>query len=356
MTEASEGTRGATSHANATSRSGAWLDAAKAHAPGLALALTVAAAAGFVSDHYGAPVMLMALLIGMAFNHLATAPATGPGIELAARTVLRVGIVLLGARITLAQIGSLGFEAVAMVCAFTALTIGPGLALAPLLGRRARFGLLSAGAVAICGASAALALSAVIPRRANDGEFERDTLFVVIAVTAFSTVAMVAYPIVFASLGFKDVETGFLLGATIHDVAQVVGAGFSVSDEAGETATITKLLRVTLLPVVLVIVLLAGRRMGGGGDAGVVSFPLFVVGFVVLAALNSAGAVPPSVGEWLSTASRLCLITAIAALGVKTSLKAMAEVGGRHIGLVVAETMVLLALALTALVMLRPFG
>ena len=325
--------------------------------PGVALALTIGAAAGFVSDHYGAPVMLMALLIGMAFNHLAAAPSTKPGVDFAAKAVLRFGIVLLGARITFAEIGSLGLGAVALVCLFTALTIGSGLALAPLLGKRARFGLLSAGAVAICGASAALALSAVIPRRANDGgEFERDTLFVVIAVTTLSTVAMIAYPILFGALDLTDREAGFLIGATIHDVAQVVGAGFSISEEAGEVATITKLLRVTLLPVVVVAILLAGRIGGHGGDAGAVSFPLFVVGFVALAGLNSVGGLPPVVGGWLTEASRVCLVTAIAALGVKTSLRAMGAVGGRHIALLVMETLVLLALATAALLVLRPFG
>ena len=341
----------ATQPGAALSRGAALVERARALFPGLALAMTVAAAAAFVSDHYGAPAMLMALLIGMAFNFLADVPSTKPGVDWAAKAVLRLGIVLLGARITFAQIGSLGMEAVLLVCAFTALTIGSGFAIAPLLGRRMRFGLLSAGAVAICGASAALALSAVIPRGRGWEGGERDTLFVVIAVTTLSTVAMILYPVLFAMLDLSEREIGFLIGATIHDVAQVVGAGFSVSDAAGETATITKLLRVTLLPVVLVVILLGSR---GQGDGSAVKFPLFVVGFVALAGLNSLGAVPPLLGDWLGTASRACLVTAIAALGVKTSLKAMGEVGGRHIATVVIETLALLALALGAVLLLRP--
>jgi uncharacterized membrane protein YadS len=106
------------------------------------------------------------------------------------------------------------------------------------------FGILSAGAVAICGASAALAISSVLPKGENS---ERDTVFTVISVTALSTIAMIAYPVIIALFHLDHVAIGVFLGGTIHDVAQVVGAGFSVSEETGNVATFTKLLRVAML-------------------------------------------------------------------------------------------------------------
>ena len=313
-------------------------------APGVGLALTVAAAASFLAEHYGGPVMLFALLIGMAFNFLATEGRCAAGIGFSSRTVLRLGVALLGVRITFSDISALGIGSVLAVIGLIALTVATGFAASRFFGRKWRFALLTGGSVAICGASAALALAAVIPP--ND-KMERNTLFTVVAVTTLSTVAMVAYPILFAALGLDDVEAGFLIGATIHDVAQVVGAGYSVSDEAGEIATIVKLLRVALLPVVLLIVIACLRSRPTEGARP--NVPGFVVAFAVIVAANSLGFIPKVAAEAASDTSRWMLVTAISALGVKTSLKAMTEVGGGHIGIVVIETLVLLGAA-TALV------
>lgn len=310
-------------------------------APGLALALTVAAAASFLADHYGGPVMLFALLIGMAFNFLATEGRCAAGIGFAARTVLRLGVALLGVRITFGDISTLGMETVLSVCGLIILTIATGFIVAPLFNRKWRFALLTGGSVAICGASAALALAAVIPP--ND-KLERNTLFTVVAVTTLSTVAMIAYPILFTMLGLSDIEAGFLIGATIHDVAQVVGAGYSVSVEAGETATVVKLLRVALLPVVLLIVIACLRARPAEGARP--SVPWFVIAFAVLVVANSVGLVPAPAADAAAEASRWMLVTAISALGVKTSLKALTEAGSGHIGIVVIETIVLLGAAL----------
>lgn len=319
------------------------LTAARGLAPGIVLALTVAAAASFLGEHYGAPVMLFALLIGMAFNFLAEETSCAAGVVFASRTLLRAGVALLGLRLTLGDLADLGWETALAVIALIALTVASGFAGARLFGRGWRFGLLTGASVAICGASAALALAAVIPKNSL---LERNTLFTVIAVTTLSTIAMIAYPILFSALGLDDRAIGFLIGATIHDVAQVVGAGYSVSLEAGDTATIVKLLRVAMLPIVLTVVILALRFGSVETSGGRPQLPSFVVAFAVFAALNSIGVVPAAVNEAASTLSRALLVTAIAALGIKTSLKAMTQVGGGHIGVVVLETLVLLAAAL----------
>ena len=308
---------------------------------GLALAVTIALCAGFLSEHYGAPVMLFALLVGMAFNFLADHPKCAGGITFASKSLLRMGVALLGFRLSLGDVTAQGWEPVAVIIALVVLTIASGALLAPLFKRKIAFGILTGGATAICGASAALAISAVMPKRDN---LERDTLVTVVAVTTLSTVAMVLYPLLFSVLGFNDEQAGFLIGATIHDVAQVVGAGFSISDEAGNVATLTKLQRVLLLPLVILAILLATQK----SDGERVGIPLFVIAFIVFMLINSTGVLPEAIVASFVEASRWMLITAIAALGVKTSLGAMVNLGGNHIALVVAQTVFLLGAAIAA--------
>ena len=308
---------------------------------GVMLALAVAAAARFFSDHYGAPAMLFALLFGIAFNFLSTDDRCAPGIEFASKTLLRAGVALLGFRLSLSEIASLGAGSLLAVAGLLVLTIAFGILVAPLLGRHWRFGLLTGGAVAICGASAALAISAVLPRREG---LEKDTLFTVMAVTTLSTVAMVTYPILTKLLGFGDAETGFVIGATIHDVAQVVGAGYSVSEIAGNLATLVKLERVALLPIVLLAITL----FSGKGERKGVGLPAFLVGFVACVLINSSGLTPPVVQTSAATLSQWLLTIAIAGLGIRTSLKVMLDLGPRHLILVVAETLFLLFAALLA--------
>lgn len=318
---------------------------ARALYPGVAAAVVIAMAASLLGAHYGAPVMLFALLIGMAFNFLSETEQCAEGVGFAAKTLLRLGVALLGARITVSEFAALGVGSIATIIGLMAATIAVGFLAARLFGRGWRFALLTGGSVAICGASAALALAAVIPRNPARDVQERNTLFTIAAVTMLSTIAMIAYPVLFQALDLSDAQIGFLIGATIHDVAQVVGAGYSVSTEVGDTATLVKLIRVSLLPVVLLIVIAALRSKATGGAPGL---PWFVTGFIILSALNSLGLLPALVAAKLSAASQALLVVAIAALGVKTSIKAFVELGPAHIGVVVMETLLLLGCALLA--------
>jgi len=312
--------------------------------PGVVVAATIAAAATFLSEHYDAPVMLFALLLGMAFNFLSEdGGKTKAGIQFSSKGLLRVAVGLLGAQITITQIMQLGITPVITVVAAVILTIGFGVVAARVFGLPRQFGILTAGAVAICGASAAMAISTVLPRGENH---ERDTVFTVVAVTTLSTIAMIAYPMLISLFGLNHSDVGFFLGGTIHDVAQVVGAGYSVSEETGVVATFTKLLRVAmLLPVVLGLSFLFRKSNQGGSAKG--TFPSFLLVFAGLVILNSLGVVPEPVLEFIKSVSRWFLVTAIAALGVRTSLRQIADVGGRAIGLIVAETLFLAGLVLS---------
>lgn len=322
----------------AVDRAFPFYDRARLLAPGILLSFTIAAAATFLGEHYTAPVMLFALLVGMAFHFLSVEGRCAPGIEFTAKRLLRIGVALLGARVTLEQIFALGAGPIVLVLLCVVVTMGVGLALARLFGRSWSFGLLTGGAVAICGASAALAISAVLPKTSGS---ERDTLFTVIAVTTLSTIAMVLYPILFDRLGFDGTKVGVLIGATIHDVAQVIGAGYAISPETGDIAAYVKLLRVALLPVVVIAIAFATTSRGSSGAV----VPLFAVAFAVILLVNSVGLIPASLGEAMSATSRWLLVGAIAALGMKTSLKAMFALGPGHIAVLALETVVLAGMA-----------
>ncbi|MGY4532296.1 putative integral membrane protein (TIGR00698 family) [Pseudomonas sp. TE3786] len=313
-------------------------------APGITLSLVVAAAATFLSEHYGAPVMLFALLLGLALNFLAADGACKAGIEFTARTVLRIGVALLGMRITLEQIAALGWKPFALVVILVVVTIGCSVLAARALGFQRLFGMLTGGATAICGASAALALAAALP---NHPKKERATLFTVIGVSALSTLAMILYPMIANALGLSPQQAGVFLGATIHDVAQVVGAGYSMSPETGDIATVVKLMRVAmLLPVILCAALITRAQGVEPGAQRPPLLPWFAVGFLILACINSTGWVPALVQGGVNEASRWCLVVSIAALGMKTQLKELATVGIKPILLMVGETVFLVVLVL----------
>ena len=183
---------------------------AKPLLPGLMLSATIAAAASFLGAHYGAPVMLFALLLGMAFNFMHTEGPCGAGVDFVAKFVLRLGVGLLGIRIALEDLAQIGISGAALLVGLIAATIATGFIAAPLFKRQWRFALLTGGAVAICGASAALAIAAVIPH--ND-KTERNTLFTVMAVTALSTIAMVILSAAVRRAGLLGcLEQGFLIG------------------------------------------------------------------------------------------------------------------------------------------------
>jgi len=308
--------------------------------PGLVATVVVALAATYLSDHYHAPPVIFALLLGMALNALSSEARYTPGIDLSARSLLRLSVALLGLRITFGQIGELGWSTAALVIVAVPLTIGFGWLFARAFKLDSRFGVLSGGAVGICGASAAMAIAVAWPRK----DSERDTVLVIACITTFSTIAMVVYPALLSHLHLDALQAGRFLGGSIHDVAQVVAAGYATSPKAADTATIVKLMRVAmLLPVVLVISLATARRLDKATRAQnkVVLLPGFLLGFVALAALNGFHLVPQQVGVALTEVSRWLLVISVAALGMKTSARDIMSVGGTAIGLIAAETIFL---------------
>ena len=208
------------------------------------------------------------------------------GIEFSSKAVLRVGVALLGARITAHQILELGAMPIATVVVAIVSTIALGAFVARGLGLGRSFGVLSGGAVGICGASAALAIASVLPRTP---ESERDTILTVVTVTLLSTIAMIIYPLFVTALGFDHVHAGIFLGGTIHDVAQVVALAIRFRPRRATSPLTSSFCGSACCcrwfspsPSWSVAERRAAWRREG-------HLPLFLIGFAVLVALNSAG-------------------------------------------------------------------
>jgi uncharacterized integral membrane protein (TIGR00698 family) len=329
--------------------------------PGVLLSALVAvaavAAAPVVALVAPIPAMVIALLIGIALNSVASRPLFQPGIVFCLKTILRWAVALLGLRIALGEIAALGLTTALLVIVAMAATLLAGFALARAFAQNPAYGALAGAGTAICGASATLATSIVLPPYKGK---EADVAFVVVAVNALSTLAMLAYPLICRLLGLDEQSTGVMLGATIHDVAQVVGAGYAVSDEAGNTAVIVKLFRVLLLfPVVMIIGWMFAAR-AVTAEVAKIPVPVFALVFVALCVFNSVADALPAIAPAfalikppLVAASTWGLLIAIGALGLGTSLTAIATLGWRHVVTVLGTTAVILVVATVGLALLR---
>lgn len=329
--------------------------------PGLALAGGIALAAQLCAPYVGRlapiPPIVIALVIGIALNPLAGHPAVKPGTAFCMRVVLRWAVALLGLRVALGDIAALGLGTCLLVIAAMMATVVSGFAFARWSGRPDGFGALIGVGTAVCGASATLACATVVP------EYKRksaDVAFVVVAVNALATLAMLLYPPLCIALGFDDRTAGVMLGGTIHDVAQVVGAGYAISEAAGNTAVIVKLFRVFLLfPTVLAVGWYFTRKGAKHGEARV-PVPVFALMFLLLCGVNSAMSYVPALAPIYAplkaaalSASAWALLFAIAALGLATSLKTLVELGWRQIAGAFATSAVIFAIVTAGLIAIR---
>jgi uncharacterized integral membrane protein (TIGR00698 family) len=334
---------------------------AVALAPGILLSALVAAlgyiAAPLVAKAVPIPNMVIALVAGIALNPLAARPVVQTGMNFCVKTLLRWAVALLGLRVGLGDIAALGLQTAVLIVIAMAATIVSGFVFARWYGRGAGFGALVGVGTAVCGASATLATSTVVPEYKGKAA---DIAFVVVAVNALATLAMLVYPPLCIALGFDAQTTGVMLGGTIHDVAQVVGAGYAVSEPAGNTAVIVKLFRVFLLLPVVLSVGWYFTRMGMRHGEAHVPVPVFAIVFLLLCILNST---MPLVPSWmpiyaptksvLAEVSTWGLLLAIGALGLGTSVKTIVGLGWRHITTVLGTTAVIFVMVTTGLILMR---
>jgi len=296
------------------------------YTPGIILAVVIAIAARFLANNYDVPSMLMAILIGMSLNFLSEEGKCIKGLNFSSKYILYLGIILLGTRIDFENILSINQNIIFLVIFGVILTILFSILLLRIFGFQYRFGILIGGAIAICGASAAMAISSVLPK--DDKSNERLT-FVILGVTIISTFCMIFYPIISNFLNMDEKSSGIFFGATIHDVAQVVGAGFTVSDYTGEIATLIKLFRVTLLfPVVLCISLMSYKfKLINDVDKKTPLVPYFIIIFICIVVINSFNLIPNNIKFLSNEFSSWFLLIAIAAVGTKTRLQNLKIIG-----------------------------
>lgn len=338
-------------------------------APGVALCVGVVLAAvaavpvvswllSAIGLKFSLPAIVLALVIGMGLHKVSLRPEMKAGVAWCAKPLLRFAVGLLGLRIALGDIAGLGVGAALTVIVGMASTIVMAMWLARQLGCSDGFGALSGAANAVCGASATVATSTVLPDYKGK---EADVVFTVVMANAISTIVMLAYPPLCAWLGLSPRATGIMLGATIHDMAQVVGAGYAVSEPVGDVAVVVKMFRVfLLLPVVVAIGWWFHRNQTSADGKAVAAppVPTFAVAFLVLCFVNSILLAIPAlkplylpIKGLLSQASSWGLLIAIGALGLGTSLEQLLRVDWRQLFVFLAATILILAIG-TAGVML----
>jgi uncharacterized integral membrane protein (TIGR00698 family) len=322
-------------------------------APGLLLGAAVAAAA-FGLRASGLPAvsgispLMLSILLGMGVRNLFGRPeAARAGLAFALRGPLRAGIVLLGLQVTLGEILGIGVAGLALLSFALGSTflvtvwLGSRMGVDPGLSR-----LLAAG-TGVCGASAIVATNTVA--RASD----EAVAYALATVTLYGTIAMFAYPVLAPLLPLSTEAYGLWTGASIHEVAQVVAAGFALGQDTGEAATVAKLARVLMLaPLVLLLGAWVARRAGAAGSPQAKApFPLFVFGFLAMVLLAGTGWIGTDVRQAANLLTQALLALALAAVGLETDLRRLIAQGWRPLALGALATLWIAAstLALTIL-------
>jgi len=336
--------------------------------PGLAFTIVVAALArlahGLLPKEVGDPVgeVIVAVLLGLIVGNTFRLPQfLAPGIRISYQTILRLAIVLLGARFSFQQVVAIGGKALIMIVILMALALAVAHLLGRLAGVPSKLSSLIGVGTAVCGNSAITATAPVI--RASDEEVS----FAIATNTLFGTLAVFLYPALGHLLGFGDGVFGTWAGTAVNDTSQVVATGFAFSEAAGRVATAVKLTRNALMGGVIVLMGLLHSR--GGDESGRraslgqrlrQSLPAFVLGFLAMAVLNTFGAfeslsaaVGRNVQDDMKSAASFLILVALSGVGLGTRVGSMRKMGLRpfYVGLATAATT-----SLASLVLIRLLG
>ncbi len=311
----------------------------------IALSVLLTALALLATDFVGISAVLLTLIFGLVLNPLIDRPALTarltPGLDFTLGIPLQIGTGLLGLKITheLLELLSPGILLVIVTGVFLTLAVSV------IVNRWVKWQTLEAAmtgvSVAICGASALMAMSLVIKKgRLN----QQALLSLIMTVIGLSAASMVIYPMMVKLLGIDGAMGGLIMGATIQQISQAVAAGAVFGPDGMAVATMTKMLRVAcLVPVMLIFIAFWGRNddQSKGKFNPLSHMPAFMYLFVVLAVLNIFGFIPQAVCTLLGSLANALILLAVAAIGIKTNLRALFSVGIKPIVLMTIDSLFL---------------
>lgn len=288
--------------------------------------------------------MISAIFVGMLFANMVGFPAAAnDGIAIAGKRLLRLAVAMLGLQLTFTQLAAIGIEGLAFATVALLSTFFFTVWAGRLLGVDRRLTLLLAAGTSVCGASAIAGANAVT--RADDA----DVSYAVACITLFGTIAMFFYPFLLAAFDIGPQAYGLWIGLSIHEVAQVVGAGFQGGEMAGQTAVVAKLARVMMLaPLVIGLAIFVARPVDDHPTRrpGVQLLPFFILGFLLLTILNSTGLLPEQIRTPIVSATPVLLTAAMGALGLGTSFTKLKQRGFRPLLLSAIASLFIAAAAL----------
>jgi uncharacterized integral membrane protein (TIGR00698 family) len=338
--------------------------------PGVALCVAITLAARAIQTAevrlFGHPfveAIVLAILLGTALRTLWTPGARWkPGIDLSARLLLEIAVVLLGASVSFRAVAAAGpalFAGIIMVVAFA---IAASYGVSRALGLSRRLSMLVACGNSICGNSAIAAVAPVI------GADEQDVASAIAFTAILGVIVVLALPLLIPVLGLSFFQYGVLAGLTVYAVPQVLAATMPVSAISSQIGTLVKLVRVLMLgPVVLALSLRRGRADRATASAGELAVsgaeskrtarrplvPWFILGFLALATARSVGLLSDGLVQPLAATAGLLTVISMAALGLGVDVRAVARVGGRVTMAVTASLIVLLAISAGLIRLLR---
>src|SRR5271168_4251815 len=340
--------------------------------PGIGLCILVTAVAYLLQaieiDLVGRPwleALVFAILLGVAIRSVWTSSSVWrAGIEFSAKTLLEIAVVLLGASVSVSAVLAIGPGLIVGIAIVVVIAIATSYGISRALGLPQRMAILVACGNSICGNSA---IAAVAPVIGADGE---DVASSIAFTAVLGVIVVLTLPLLIPLVGLTGTQYGVLAGLTVYAVPQVLAATAPIGVIAVQTGTLVKLVRVLMLgPVVLVLSLLANRlrketegpaphltldkRSARGRPALHHLVPWFVVGFLGLAALRSAGLVSHEALDPVATAASLLMIVAMAALGLGVNFRVVASAGARVSG---AVTISILLLGAISLGLIRALG
>ena len=273
---------------------------------------------------------IIALFMGTMINSFFHPSWMKPALKFTSKKVLKVAIVLLGASLSINTIMSVG-KMTFFVMIFTfAMCFGGGYFVRKLFGLNWKLSNLISAGTGICGGSAIAAIAPVIDAEDKDIAFAMSSTFL------FDMVMVALYPLMGKALGMSDIAYGIWAGTSVNDTASVVASGYAFSEIAGDFATMVKLTRtIAIIPTVLVFAYIGTRikqkqlkEASHGQKVNLMKIiPWFIGGFLLLAVLNSVGCIPVSVSGIIKDTSKFLMVTALAAIGLGTSITDFKKAG-----------------------------